>query len=105
MKKEIIKALIKRLKQFNQKHEELRVTFEVFVNSIAPTGYPPVIENTIIDGYLEAIKILSPEIAEEFNYFLYDKPITGGYIEREGKKYILNNFNDLEKYLIEVYGK
>lgn len=64
--------ILTKLKELKAKDDTIQNALEDLYNVIAPGSYPLIIEESNVQGFLEAFGIISPEIKDWLEYYIYE---------------------------------
>jgi hypothetical protein len=98
--------ILTKLKELKAKDDVIQNAVENFCNVIAPDSYPLIIEESKVQGFLEAFGIINPEIKDWLEYYIYEASNMTNPMVTDGDGNIFDFKFDEEvvKFLEKHYG-
>lgn len=90
MTKETATLLVKKLDNLYELDRSIREATKIYYSIMAPDSHAPILEVSEVDGALEAIKIILPDLHEYFEYYIYEAKNmkdSATYSFEDGRKY------------------
>ena len=98
--------LLDRLDFYIVKSELWQKGFEDLSHIISPSSYPPIIEDSMVEAFIEGIAEIIPQLKEDLEYYAYEAPtMKTAIIEYKGKKYDAKKRKEFVKYLELIINK
>ena len=96
--------IIERLEAWRKKDQEIDKHLKSFCNAICPSSYPIFFEDSATVGFIEGIKVINKDLADDLSYFLYEASgMDEAFITYKKKEYNAKDKDEFIKYLELIY--
>ena len=96
-----MKKIIDIFFEIYEKEKKQDKAFEEYMKVVAPTSYPPFLENSETAAFLKWIKFYNEELSDILSRYIYDADESWKITLEDWKEYIINNKEDLLTYINE----
>lgn len=107
IKKSQIKKILQEIRRASGEEEKTNEAYHNLFSIIAPSSYPPIIEQGKTDAYINGVSTLVPEIKDDLEYFAYEAPLIkkATCVDSDGKEYDANNIDEYADFVYNYIEK